>query len=151
MQSVQDTCGAIATYSYNNRHLVTGISYTVPPGSTIPLSAAVGYTYDEVGNRTQMTDGQGSTTYHYHQVSRDGEPISCTVLAELINSGVVTVSSATYLYNPRNPNGNFQHGTYQHYEQRLVQSSQVIGADPMPGDQRPSIKSFVRIANRHSQ
>ena len=28
------------------------------------------YSYDEAGNRTQMTDGQGSTTYNYDSLSR---------------------------------------------------------------------------------
>jgi hypothetical protein len=72
----------------------------------------------------------------------NGDPISCTILEELIHSGVVRVSSATYLNNPRNPNGHFQHGTYQHYTQVLVQTSRVIGALPMPGGDRPLVTTF---------
>jgi hypothetical protein len=71
----------------------------------------------------------------------DGQPISCSMLSELVNSGLVQITQSYYLYNPRNPNGNFQHGTYQHYEQRLVQSSRVIGAEPMPGD-HPTVTTF---------
>jgi YD repeat-containing protein len=66
--TVTDARGAIATYSYNGRHLVTGISYQPPSGGigTSPVS----FGYDAAGNRTSMTDGSGSTTYQYNTLSR---------------------------------------------------------------------------------
>jgi YD repeat-containing protein len=68
INSVTDARGASATYSYNNRHLVTGITYSAPSGIT-PTSN-VSYGYDAAGNRTSMTDGSGSTAYAYDQLSR---------------------------------------------------------------------------------
>lgn len=65
---VTDARGAAQTFSYNNRHLVTGISYTAPSGIT--PTAPVTYAYDAVGNRTAMTDGLGSQSYSYDQLSR---------------------------------------------------------------------------------
>jgi hypothetical protein len=56
----------VSNFTYNERHLVTGISYTLLAGvpttgnSAIPATAAVGFTYDAAGNRTAMTDGMGS-------------------------------------------------------------------------------------------
>jgi YD repeat-containing protein len=65
---VTDARGATTSFSYNNRHQVTGISYTAPAGITVP--AAVSFAYDAVGNRTGMTDGLGSISYNYDQLSR---------------------------------------------------------------------------------
>jgi YD repeat-containing protein len=67
VQSIADPRGATATFSYNNRALVTGINYTAPAGITVP--AATTYSYDGVGNRSAMTDGVGSISYHYNGVS----------------------------------------------------------------------------------
>jgi YD repeat-containing protein len=68
ISQVTDGRGVVSTFSYNNRHLVTGISYTSPTGiaSILPVS----FTYDAVGNRTSMTDSSGSVTYSYDQLSR---------------------------------------------------------------------------------
>ena len=68
--SVTDARGAATVYTRNGRHLVTGVSYTVPSSSNIPVPASVSYTYDAAGNRTEMTDGLGSTTYAYNSLSR---------------------------------------------------------------------------------
>jgi YD repeat-containing protein len=65
---VTDARGATATFSYNNRHQVTGITYGAPSGVT--ATAPVSFSYDAVGNRTLMSDGSGSTTYQYDQLSR---------------------------------------------------------------------------------
>lgn len=68
-KSVTDARGASATYTYNdNRHLVTGISYSAPAGIT-PTSN-VSFSYDAAGNRTSMTDGFGTKSYTYNQLSR---------------------------------------------------------------------------------
>jgi len=67
--SVVDARGASKTYTYNNnRKLVTGISYAAP--GSIPTLANVSFAYDAAGNRTSMTDGFGSQTYQYDQLSR---------------------------------------------------------------------------------
>jgi YD repeat-containing protein len=68
LASVTDARGASAVYSYNARHLVTGINYSAPSGIT--ATAPVNYAYDAVGNRTSMTDGLGSVSYSYNQLSR---------------------------------------------------------------------------------
>jgi YD repeat-containing protein len=60
-----DGRGAVTTYGYNNRHLVTSVSSTFS-GSTVSASFA----YDAVGNRTRMDDGQGSETYSYDVLSK---------------------------------------------------------------------------------
>jgi YD repeat-containing protein len=66
--SITDARSAAATYSYNSRGLQTGVSYTVPSG--VAATPNVSFSYDEVGNRLQMNDGQGQTNYVYDTLSR---------------------------------------------------------------------------------
>ena len=68
VQSVTDARGAMAVYDYNNRHLVTGITYSAPGGITATSDVTFGY--DAAGNRTSMTDGMGSASYNYNQLSQ---------------------------------------------------------------------------------
>jgi YD repeat-containing protein len=72
LTSLVDARGATTTFSHanNNRHLVTGITYDVPAGSGITDPSDVTYGYDGVGNRTSMSDGLGSMSYQYDQLSR---------------------------------------------------------------------------------
>jgi YD repeat-containing protein len=70
INSIADARSASETFTYNNRHLVTSITYAAPGGSGIAVPAAVSFTYDAAGNRTKMTDGFGDHTYHYNQLSR---------------------------------------------------------------------------------
>ncbi len=70
IESVVDARGASANYIYNNRGSVTQIGYAVPTGSAIAVPSNINFTYDNLGNRTQMTDALGSTTYSYDQISR---------------------------------------------------------------------------------
>ena len=63
--TVTDARGATQTFTYNNRELPTNISYS---GSQ-PLTA-VSFAYDGAGNRTSMTDGTGTKTYQYNQLSQ---------------------------------------------------------------------------------
>jgi YD repeat-containing protein len=88
--SVADARGATQTFGYNARRLVTGISYSAPAGITIP--AAVSFTYDGLGNRTSMTDGMGSATYNYNQLSR------MTSEARTL-TGLTGSFTLTYAYN----------------------------------------------------
>ena len=67
-QSVTDARGVVSTFSRNNRHLVTGITYTSPAG--IAATSPVSFNYDAVGNRTAMSDGSGNIAYQYDQFSR---------------------------------------------------------------------------------
>ncbi len=70
IQSVVDARGASVNYTYNSRGLVGQISSTVPTGSTIPVAPTVAFAYDNIGNRTSMTDGLGSVAYEYNQLSQ---------------------------------------------------------------------------------
>ncbi|HKV35652.1 MAG TPA: S8 family serine peptidase [Pyrinomonadaceae bacterium] len=68
VQTITDARGATTTFSYNNRRLVTGITYGVPGG--VAATSNVTYGYNSAGDRTSMTDGLGSVSYVYDQLSR---------------------------------------------------------------------------------
>jgi YD repeat-containing protein len=78
LQQMTDPRGVSATYSYNSRQLVTGISYAALPNATLPSplparpipSSSVTFGYDEAGNRTWMDDAPGRVDYTYDQLSR---------------------------------------------------------------------------------
>jgi RHS repeat-associated protein len=67
-QTITDARGATTTFAYNNRHLVTGITYGVPAGVAATPNVSLGY--DSTGNRTSMTDGLGSVSYGYNTLSQ---------------------------------------------------------------------------------
>lgn len=78
--TMTDPRGATTTYTYGNpslaekRPLLLGISYspptTQPTYTTIADTPDVSFTYDNLGNRTSMTDGSGSASYAYDSLSR---------------------------------------------------------------------------------
>jgi YD repeat-containing protein len=69
IESLTDGRGASATYIYNNnRHFVNEVHYSAPSGVAATPNATFGY--DAVGNRTSMTDGSGSMSYNFDQLSR---------------------------------------------------------------------------------
>ena len=70
VQKVTDARGATTNYTYDNRRMVTGISYGVPSGSNIPVPSSISYSYDAAGNRTLMTDSLGDVTYTYNSLSQ---------------------------------------------------------------------------------
>lgn len=76
IQKITDPRGAVSTFSYNGRHHITGLTYTLLPNvpttgiSGVVPAATVGYEYDAAGNRKLMNDGMGSVTYTYDQLSR---------------------------------------------------------------------------------
>jgi RHS repeat-associated protein len=73
VQWTQDARLVKTNLAYNNRHLVTSLTYDltgVLAGQNVAPTANVSFTYDEAGNRTSMTDGAGSATYHYDMLSR---------------------------------------------------------------------------------
>src|SRR5215213_2901897 len=69
---VTDARNVIQTFAYNNRRLLTGISYDVTGDTTSQTAATanVTFAYDGAGNRTQMTDGLGSVSYNYNALSQ---------------------------------------------------------------------------------
>ena len=64
--TVTDARGVTQTFTYNDRELPVNVSYS---GYWQPLTA-VNIAYDGAGNRTSMTDGTGSRTYQYNQLSQ---------------------------------------------------------------------------------
>lgn len=79
IQHITDPRGAGTSFTYNSRGLVQEISYTSPanyppPNSpsymNIPGTPTVTFSYDAVGNRTQMNDGLGSVVYEYDELSQ---------------------------------------------------------------------------------
>jgi YD repeat-containing protein len=68
VHKVIDARGASATYSYNTRQLLGGITYT--PSEGVAATPEVSFAYDAAGNRTSMTDATGTTTYQYNQLSQ---------------------------------------------------------------------------------
>ncbi len=72
IQSVVDARGASTNYTYNSRGLVAGVSYNAPSPnpSAIPVPSPVSFDYDNAGNRKLMTDGLGTVTYSYNELSQ---------------------------------------------------------------------------------
>ena len=69
-----DARGVKKSFSYNQRHLVTSVSYDlslIPPAHNFvnPTSDQT-FAYDAAGNRTSMTDGTGTIDYHYNWSSQ---------------------------------------------------------------------------------
>ncbi|MFZ0063270.1 MAG: RHS repeat-associated core domain-containing protein, partial [Pyrinomonadaceae bacterium] len=89
VQTVTDARGATSTFAYNNRDLVTGITYGVPGG--VAATANVSFGYDAAGNRTSMTDGLGTVSYSYNTLSQ--------LTSEARTFTGVGTFSLSYLYN----------------------------------------------------
>jgi YD repeat-containing protein len=70
LSSITDARGAVTNLTYNNQGLLEGKSSSVPPGSGIVDPSDVTFSYDNLGNRTAMTDGFGSQSYSYDSLSR---------------------------------------------------------------------------------
>lgn len=68
METITDARGATTTFGYNNRKLVTSISFGVPSG--VAATPNISFGYDSAGNRTSMTDGLGSVSYVYNTLSQ---------------------------------------------------------------------------------
>ena len=65
VQSITDARSAVTNFTYNARHLLTGMTHTL--GSEVLTQS---FSYDAAGNRTSMTDPSGSTAYHYTALSQ---------------------------------------------------------------------------------
>lgn len=70
ISSVVDARGATTNYAYNNRGLVEDITWDVPGSSGITDPANVEFAYDNLGNRTSMTDGLGAVAFEYNSLSQ---------------------------------------------------------------------------------
>jgi YD repeat-containing protein len=68
--TMTDARGAVTAYTYDVRGLTTNLAWTVPNSSGIFDPADVTFAYDNVGNRTAMTDGAGNTAYVYDSLSQ---------------------------------------------------------------------------------
>lgn len=89
IQKVTDARSANATYTYNGRHQVTTVTYAAPSGIT--ATPNVSFAYDAAGNRTSMTDGLGSVSYNYNELSR--------LTSETRNFNSVGTFALSYDYN----------------------------------------------------
>jgi RHS repeat-associated protein len=73
LQSITDARGAKASHDYSGRHLPVSTTYDltgVIPGQNVTATANVSYNYNPAGDRVSMTDGLGSASYSYDQLSR---------------------------------------------------------------------------------
>ena len=59
--------GVVGTYAYDSASRLTGISYSQPVGGSL---FSVQYILDKVGNRLQMVDSEGLTSYEYDSLYR---------------------------------------------------------------------------------
>lgn len=89
--TVTDPRGAITTFTHNNRHLMTGVSYSAPSG--IPTVSSATYTYDAAGNRLSMTSTTAEVDYVYDTASR------MTSETQTVN-GVTGAFTLNYTYKP---------------------------------------------------
>jgi YD repeat-containing protein len=69
-QTITDARGAAKQYQYNSLGLIQEISWSVPTNSNIEDPTTVTFEYDSLGNRTQMSDGSGSVSYEYNELSQ---------------------------------------------------------------------------------
>jgi YD repeat-containing protein len=70
VKSVTDPRNVTASYAYNARDLVTGITFNLNGSTTVEPVDPISFTYDEAGNRLTMADTTGTMTYHYDALSR---------------------------------------------------------------------------------
>ena len=107
VQTVTDARGATCTYGYNNRHQVTSATHVLSGQPTIALS----YGYDAAGNRTSMTDAQGSTSFSYDSLSRmTSETRSFSGLGSYsINYQYNLANDLSSITNPQGPTISYNH------------------------------------------
>jgi hypothetical protein len=93
--------GATTTFAYNARHLPTSITYGVPGG--VAATPNVSFAYDAAGNRTSMTDGLGSVSYLYNQLSQLtwGRSLASGFTASASRVKAAKSSSSDCLYKPQ--------------------------------------------------
>ncbi|HKP84179.1 MAG TPA: DUF4214 domain-containing protein [Pyrinomonadaceae bacterium] len=89
VNTITDARGAVTTFGYagTRRGLVKTITHTLSGSPQINVS----YNYDAAGNRTSMSDGVGTASYSYDQLSR--------MTAETRNLSGVGSFGLSYSYN----------------------------------------------------
>jgi RHS repeat-associated protein len=90
VQSVTDARNAVISFGYNQRKLVTGITYTVSGG--VAATPNVTFGYDSAGNRTSMSSSESNVTYGYDTTSR-------MTSESRTFAGVSGTFNLTYAYN----------------------------------------------------
>jgi RHS repeat-associated protein len=65
--TLPSSTGIVSAYTYDDADRLTGISHVKDGSTTV---ASVAYTLDDVGNRTQRVDQQGTHTYAYDDLYR---------------------------------------------------------------------------------
>ena len=70
VQQVTDARGMVSRFEYNGRQLLKKIIYDSSADYNIEPAATVTFGYDAAGNRSSMTDGQGTVNYQYDASSR---------------------------------------------------------------------------------
>jgi YD repeat-containing protein len=138
--TVTDPRGVVATYSHNDRHLVTQISYSVPSGlqSTVPARPTATFTYDSVGNRLTMSSSVSSVTHVYDTASR--------MTSETRSfSGVTGNFTLTYSYNAAGALMSLQDAFSATVSYSYDKTGQLtsVGAS---GGGFPSVSSFINSA-----
>jgi len=96
--------GIVSTYTYDNADRLTDIAHVKGGSTTV---ASVDYTLDDVGNRTQRVDQQGTHTYAYddlHRLTSVTYPGPSTTTYDFDEFGnriemVVGAASTTYAYD----------------------------------------------------
>ncbi|HEY5883278.1 MAG TPA: hypothetical protein VIT88_01245 [Pyrinomonadaceae bacterium] len=68
IKSVTDARGVSSTRNYNNRHLLTSVTFAAP--ANISHTPEIRFGYDAAGNRISMTDGSGSVNYEVNSLSQ---------------------------------------------------------------------------------
>jgi RHS repeat-associated protein len=96
--------GIVSTYGHDNADRLTSISHVKGGGTTV---ASVAYTLDDVGNRTQRVDQQGTHNYVYddlHRLTSVTYPGPSTTTYDFDAFGnreemIVGAASTTYAYD----------------------------------------------------
>jgi RHS repeat-associated protein len=92
--TVTDARGAKTVFTYNPRHLPTGITYDlsgVTSGQNVAATPNASFGYDAAGHRTSMSDGLGSATYNYNNLGQ--------LTSEVRNFNSVGSYTLSYGYN----------------------------------------------------
>ncbi|MBI1763267.1 MAG: hypothetical protein HYR56_17725 [Acidobacteria bacterium] len=121
VQTMTDARGASSTYGYNNRQLVTSITYGVPAGVGATPNVTIGY--DAAGNRTSMSDGPGNVAYIYDTLSRLQSETRTF-------NGLATTYQLSYVYNLAGELKSISTSTGQTVNYQFDKAGRLSGATP---------------------
>jgi YD repeat-containing protein len=138
-----DARGVKTSFLYNARHLVTSVTYdhqgiasvATDKNSTTPVAdtTAVTITYDAAGNRDTMSDGSGSTTYHFNTLSQlTSEDKQFTGLAATYTLAYeYTLAGALRKVTDQSAGANFSYGFDKSGQLTAVNSSGLGATTPL--------------------